>query len=79
MRPYPLLRNAIWVKKNEALLFFSTGKVRLVKLPVKSAKYAHVVDRGMGLDPGNGFDMSALQLHDMPGKTLKKATQKYAR
>jgi hypothetical protein len=79
MRPSPFLNVALWVKKNEALLFFSTGKVRLVKLPVKSARYVRIVDHGLGLDPGNGHDMSAFQLHDMRGKTLRRAVQKYAR
>ena len=59
---YPRLNIVEWIEKNEVRLFFSTGRVIELKLPVKSAKNAKSVDNGMGLDPGDGFDMSAPNL-----------------
>jgi hypothetical protein len=57
-----------WIQKNEVRLFFSSGRIVELKLPVKSAKNAKIVDRGIGLDPGDGLDMSARELHGRRGK-----------
>jgi len=57
--PYPRLNMVEWIERNEVRLFFSTGRVVELKLPVKSAKNAKVVDRGLGLDPGDGKEWSA--------------------
>jgi hypothetical protein len=65
--PYPILRMVEWVKGNRVRLFFSTGRVTEVSLPVKSAKKARVVDYGMGLDPGDGVEFSAPDLYERRG------------
>lgn len=63
----PLLRMVQWKGKNRVALFFSSGRAVEVELPwVKSAKKAHIVDDGMGLDPGNGRDVDALRLVALP-------------
>ena len=68
-RKYPLLIWLVeWIEKNEVRLFFSSGRIVELKLPVKSAKRARIVDRGIGLDPGDGLDMSAYELHGRRGK-----------
>jgi hypothetical protein len=68
-RKYPLLIWLVeWVEKNEVRLFFSTGRIVDLKLPVKSARHAKIVERGVGLDPGDGMDMSAYELHRRRGK-----------
>ncbi len=67
----PLIRIVEWIKGNEVRLFFSSGKVVEVKLPwVKSARKARIVDDGMGLDPGDGLDVSATLLATKRGKVL---------
>jgi hypothetical protein len=70
MRRYPLLRIVEWVKGNRVRLFFSTGRVVEVGLPVKSAKKARIVDYGMGLDPGDGLEFSAPDLYQRRGIEL---------
>jgi hypothetical protein len=66
-----LIRIVEWIKKNEVRLFFSSGKVTEVKLPwVKDARKAHIVDGGMGLDPGNGKDVCADTLVGLKGREL---------
>ncbi len=72
-RPYPLLRMVEWVKGNRVRLFFSTGRVTEVSLPVRSAKRARVVDFGMGLDPGDGLEFSAPDLYRRRGVELRPA------
>jgi hypothetical protein len=52
-----------WIEKNEVRLFFSTGLITEQRLPwVKSAKKARIVDNGLGLDPGDGLEVSAPSL-----------------
>jgi hypothetical protein len=67
-RHHPILWMVEWLEKNEVRLFFSTGRVVEVKLPVRSARRAHIVQSGLGLDPGDGLDMCALELHKMRGR-----------
>ena len=64
MDKFPLLRLVEWLGGNRVRLFYSTGRVIEVRLPVASAKRARIVDYGMGLDPGDGLDMSADGLYD---------------
>ena len=61
---FPLLRLVEWLGANRVRLFFSTGRVTENRLPVKSARRAKIVDLGMGLDPGDGLDMSADGLYE---------------
>lgn len=56
-----------WLGKNRVRLFFATGKILEVALPIRSAKNARVVYGGVGVDPGDGYELSASTLHDMPG------------
>lgn len=69
----PRIRLVEWVEGNEVRLFFSSGKVVEVKLPwVEDASAAKVVDAGVGLDPGDGLDVSSLNLCERRGKVLRK-------
>ena len=59
----PKLRLVEWIGGSEGRLFFSSGKVVEVTLPwVTDARRAQIVDGGMGLDPGDGKDVSAMDL-----------------
>jgi hypothetical protein len=75
LKTLPLLRMVEWLGKNEVRLFFATGRgIKVVEmfLPwVKSAKGVRIVDRGMGLDPGDGLEVSSWDLWEMPGKTIR--------
>lgn len=83
LKTLPLLRIVEWLGKNEVRLFFAIGKsIKIVemRLPwVKSAKRAHIVDYGMGLDPGDGLEVSAWDLWDMPGKTIRPRQRRHSR
>jgi len=71
----PLIREVEWVTGTVVRLFFSNGQVSEVSLPVRSAtiaKRAHVVDEGMGLDPGDGIERSASWLYEREGKILRR-------
>ena len=71
MTKIPLIRIVEWLGGNEVCLFFSSGKVLEVKLSwIASAKKARIVDGGMGLDPGDGRDVSASMLAEMSGRVL---------
>jgi hypothetical protein len=67
-RHHPIIWMVEWVRKNEVRLFFSTGRIVELKLPVASAKKAKIVDKGLGLDPGDGLDLCAVELHKQRGK-----------
>jgi hypothetical protein len=71
MKTVPLLVLAEWLSKNRVRLSFSTGRVTEVRLPVRTAKSAHIVDMGMGLDPGDGRDVSSLWLYSR-GRILRE-------
>ena len=63
MSAYPRLVLVEWIEKNEVRLFFSTGLITEQRLPwIKNAKKARIVDRGLGLDPGDGREVSAPML-----------------
>lgn len=67
----PLIKIVEWIEKNRVRLFFSSGKVVELKLPwVSSARKARIVDGGMGLDPGDGLDVSAAMLAARRGRVL---------
>jgi len=74
-KSYPLLRMAEWLTKNEVRLFFGVnGSITVVKMKlpwVRSAKNVRVVDEGMGLALGDGRDVSALALWEMPGRVIR--------
>jgi hypothetical protein len=78
MAAYPRLKLVEWIEKNEVRLFFSTGLITELRLPwVKSAKNARIVDRGLGLDPGDGLEVSAPDLASAPGaKVLRPARRR---
>jgi hypothetical protein len=61
-----------WLQKNKVRLFFSTGRIVELALPVTSAKRAKIVEKGLGLDPGNGKDMCAVELHKQHGKVWRR-------
>lgn len=71
-KPTPLILQVEWIERDEVRLFFAmANKVRVKEmfLPfVRTAKKARVVDGGMGLDPGDGKDVAAHTLYEMPGK-----------
>lgn len=67
-RHHPVIWMIEWLRKNEVRVFFSTGRIVELKLPVVSAKMAKIVDMGLGLDPGNGLDLCAVELHKQRGK-----------
>jgi hypothetical protein len=73
MNVYPLIEMVEWIEANEVRVFFSTGRVVEMKLPVRSARRARVVDGGMGLDPGNGREIGAPDLYQRPAKVLVSA------
>lgn len=59
----PFIQIAEWIGGNKVALFFTSGRAVEVVLPwVKSAKKVRIVDQGMGLDPGNGKEVSGLML-----------------
>ena len=68
----PRILEVEWIERNEVRLFFTNGKVVEMKLPVKSAKTAHIVDYGMGLDPGDGWEFSAWTLSHRRGRVLRR-------
>lgn len=71
MTKIPLLRVAKWIDGNRVRLYFSSGRVTEVAIPwVKDARCAYIVDDGMGLDAGDGRDVSAVTLVKMKGKVL---------
>ena len=73
MTRIPRLLVVEWVEGNEVRLFFSSGKVVELRLPwVRSARKVRIVDGGMGLDPGDGKDVSASSLAEQPGRVLRK-------
>lgn len=67
-RHHPVLWMVEWLRGNEVRLFFSTGRIVELRLPVRSAKRAKIVQGGLGLDPGNGLDVCALELHKKRGR-----------
>lgn len=74
--PYPRLNIVEWLRGNEVRLFFSTGRVVDLALPVKSARHACIVDRGMGLDPGDGLEWSAPSLAEHPrARVVRRSIQ----
>lgn len=66
---YPLIRMVEWIEKNRVRLFFSSGQASEVKLPVRSAKRAKILDGGGALDISDGCDMGSDTLACM-GKML---------
>jgi len=71
-KPYPAIRIVEWIEGNKVRLFFSTGEVKEMKLPsVRSARRARIVDGGLGLDPGDGFELSAPRLYGMRGRFVR--------
>lgn len=74
LRPYPALQLVEWLDSNLVRLFFSTGLIKEIRLPTKSARKAKIVSGGLGLDiDGKGLEMSAPRLASMRGKTICKA------
>jgi len=64
MKVIPLVQLVEWVGKNRVRVFFSTGRTSEIRLPVRSARSAKIVDMGMGIDPGDGKDVSSLWLYE---------------
>ncbi len=63
IRKIPRLNVVEWIGGNEVRLFFSNRKVVEIHLPwVRSTKNAKITTHGMGLDPGDGLDVSASML-----------------
>jgi hypothetical protein len=73
---YPLIEMIEWIEGNEVRVFFSTGRVVEMKLPVRSARWARIVDGGMGLDPSNGREIGAPDLYERPAKVLVPAERR---
>lgn len=70
MARIPLVRMLEWLGGNEVRLFFSSGKIVEVALPVDDARGAKVVDGGLGIDPGDGLEISAWDLSRVEGRVL---------
>jgi hypothetical protein len=62
----PLLRDVTWLEGRRVRLRFRNKDRRsfVTELPTDMAYKARVIDLGMGLDPGDGFDFSAADLYD---------------
>jgi hypothetical protein len=71
---YPRLLLAEYLGDQRVRLSFSAGgfvEVKVVSL--RSVRPSvHIVDGGLGLDPGDGFDRSATTLYTMRGEWLRK-------
>jgi hypothetical protein len=72
--PYPKLLIAEHLGGQRIRLTFSVGN--FIEIKVMSLRGVgpnlRVVDRGMGLDPGDGFDRSAVALWHARGKWLRR-------
>jgi hypothetical protein len=71
---YPRLLLAEYLGDQRVRLSFSAGgfvEVKVVTLP-SATRDARIVDSGLGLDPGDGFDRSATTLYTMRGEWLRK-------
>jgi hypothetical protein len=64
MKRHPLIKHVAWLGENRVRLIFSTGSVRDAELPVRSAKRAHIMGCGLGLDFGNGVEASAIYMYE---------------
>ena len=64
----PIIRLVEWLEGNEVRLFFSSGKVVEVELPIEDASDVHIIDDGGGLDLGDGTEMSSYRLAQVKGK-----------
>ena len=74
MRDYPIIELVEWIEGDEVRVFFSTNRVVEIHLPVRSARRARIVDEGMGLDPGDGREISAVDLYRRRAKTVVRAS-----
>jgi hypothetical protein len=66
MRIYPGIKRVKWLGENWVRLTFSTNVVRDIALPVRSARRAHIVSCGLGLDFGDGTERSAPFIYSLP-------------
>lgn len=57
-------------------LFFATGKVSEVAFPDHPTEKARIVYGGVGLDLGDGYELSAVTLHDRPGKVWQPGSRR---
>ncbi len=74
-KTYPLLRMAEPLNGNTVRLFFAVrGSITVVELElpwVTSSEDVRVVDHGMGLALGDGRDVSALTLWELPWRIIR--------
>ena len=71
-RRQPLISMVEWVYGKVVRIFWSTGRIAELVMPVRSARGAKIVSHGLGLDPGNGKDLCAVALHERTdGKVWK--------
>jgi hypothetical protein len=76
MKTLPLIRMAEWLGGNLVRLFFSNGRsIRVVEMNLpgtwmRHAKKMRVVAHGMGLDPGDGLEISSWTLSGMRGRVV---------
>ena len=75
-RSLPVILMAEPLSENRVRLFFSTGKIADVIVPGRAAERAKVVFGGVGLDIGDGREMSAATLHTRPGKVWTFGSEK---
>jgi hypothetical protein len=66
MKKIPIVKLVQWLEGNKLRLFFDVGKrIEAREVRVEGAsRRARVVDGGLGIDPGDGFDRSAYSLYE---------------
>lgn len=67
-RHYPRIIMVEPLSDGRARLFFSTGRIAEVEVGTPNANRVRIVYGGVGLDPGDGRELSAVTLHRRPGK-----------
>jgi hypothetical protein len=65
----PIIKRVKWLGVNRVRLTFSRDRVRDAELPIASAKKAHRVSEGLGLDIGDGREYSARYLYAHSSRT----------
>lgn len=70
-----MIRMVDWLGGQDVRVFFSFGHRTVpveMKLPwVRTAKNARIVDEGMGLDPGDGREVSGIALWEQPHHVVR--------
>ena len=57
---FPIIKKLKWIRANIVHLTLKDGRIFECEFPVISAKKARIVDKGVGVDPGDGKEGDAL-------------------